>query len=709
MNNHDSQPIQLTFTQRLSQVIKRFGQDLSGVVLLAAGVIILLGVFGITSGKLVDSGVELLRKGFGWGIYLLSCFIIYIGLMIILRHFERFPKINYGKILLLELELFLFCALLSAIGGYSVDRANRGLDGGIIGWGFSKAFTNLIGEIPSYILLYGINIAAVLSISNLRKKLRSSLDKFFTEMISDSSSSQKLDSSESSCISLDERADPIEEDRLLPNIRANKSTGKLPALDILLDSSSTINDEPYIHAKAIQIEKTLEEFGVPARVAGYRVGPTVIQYAIEPGLIEKVDETGSIVKKKVRVSQIVGLKKDITLALSVDRLRIEAPIPGHAFVGIEIPNTNSVLVRLKQILKSEAFRKLQSRLSLALGLDVSGTPVTADLVKMPHLLVAGTTGSGKSVCITSLIACLAMNNSPDELNLAILDPKMVELIRFNGLPHLMGRVETQIDRMLAVLAWAIKEMEERYKKLEQVNARDLDVYNLKMLRRGERRLPKVVIVIDELADLMLNESEKTESYLVRLAQMARAVGIHLIVATQRPSTDIVTGLIKANFPARISFMMASSVDSRVILDTNGAESLMGKGDMLFLDPESAGLRRAQCVIVDDKEIENIINYWQSQETGEVSILDQLAPWESMVDAQSSDEDDLFLDAVKLVREDGYASTSRLQRKLRIGFPRAARLMDELEDAGVVGPQETGGRVRDVLFDGDNDEGDLDLE
>jgi len=482
-----------------------------------------------------------------------------------------------------------------------------------------------------------------------------------------------------------------------------KSTGNLPALDILLESSSAINDEPYIHAKAVQIEKTLEEFGVPARVAGYRIGPTVIQYAIEPGFIEKVDEAGSIVKKKVKVSQIVGLKKDITLALSVDRLRIEAPIPGHAFIGIEIPNTNSILVRLKQILKSEIFNKLHSKLGLALGLDVSGTPVAADLVKMPHLLVAGTTGSGKSVCITALIACLAMNNSPEELKLAILDPKMVELIRFNGLPHLMGKVETQIDRMLAVLAWAIKEMEERYKKLEQVNARDLDIYNLKMLRRGEKCLPKVVIVIDELADLMLNESEKTESYLVRLAQMARAVGIHLIVATQRPSTDIVTGLIKANFPARISFMMASSVDSRVILDANGAESLMGKGDMLFLDPESAGLRRAQCVIVDDKEIENIINYWQSQETGGESVLDQLAPWEGMVVAQSTDEDDLFMDAVKLVREDGYASTSRLQRKLRIGFPRAARLMDELEDAGVVGPQETGGRVRDVLSDEEIDE------
>ena len=266
----------------------------------------------------------------------------------------------------------------------------------------------------------------------------------------------------------------------------------------------------------------------------------------------------------------------------------------------------------------------------------------------------------------------------------------------------MGKVETQIDRMLAVLAWAIKEMEDRYKKLEEVNARDLDAYNLKMLRRGKVGLPKIVIVIDELADLMLSETEKTETYVVRLAQMARATGIHLVVATQRPSADIITGLIKANFPARISFMMASSVDSRVILDTNGAETLMGKGDMLYLDPETAALKRAQCVLVDDREIERIINFWQSQSEAEDAYLTS-APWENLVESQSSSADNLLYKAIDLVIEDGYASTSRLQRKLRIGFPRAARLMDELEESGVVGPQESGGRVRKVITDSDSDE------
>jgi S-DNA-T family DNA segregation ATPase FtsK/SpoIIIE len=468
-------------------------------------------------------------------------------------------------------------------------------------------------------------------------------------------------------------------------------------MDLLLDAQSATSDEPFIHAKAIQIEKTLEEFGIPARVAGYRVGPTIIQYAVEPGYVEKVNDEGDIVRKKVRVSQISGLNRDLTLALGVDRLRIEAPIPGHSFVGIEIPNTSSSLVRLKTILNSNEFKAKPAPLNMALGLNVSGAPVIADLMRMPHMLVAGTTGSGKSVCITSLIACLVMNNTPEDLRIAILDPKMVELLRFNGLPHLMGKVETQLDRMLGVLAWAIKEMDDRYKKLEAVNARDLDAYNAKMARRGGEHLPKIVIFIDELADLMLSAPDSTEGYLVRLAQMARATGIHMVVATQRPSTDIITGLIKANFPARISFMMASSVDSRVILDTNGAETLMGRGDMLFLDPETAGLKRAQAVLIDDREIENIIAYWKNAVQEEMPE-EEPAPWEGLVPSISDDSDDLIEAAIKLVRQEGRASTSRLQRKLRIGFPRAARLMDELEERGVVGPVESGGREREVIFD-----------
>lgn len=698
MVDQEENTYRVPFLKRISLLFKRFGKDLFGLLLIAIAAITMLGYLSLTSGKLVDQWVELINKAFGWSIYFLVFIVLYIGVVIVFRHLERFPKMDYAFILKLEFQLFLLAALLSAIGGYSVDRASNGVDGGILGWGIARIFSNLIGEFSTYILLYLLNLISFLALFKVGKKITRFFDSYLTDFLSGNNKGDVGVNTHLSGSAINAQFDGGGESRDSVDSRKKipQTVFELPPLDILLDNPSTMTDEPYIHAKAVQIEKTLEEFSVPTRVAGYRVGPTIIQYALEPGFVEKVNDAGNIEKKKVRVSQIVGLKKDIALALSVDRLRIEAPIPGHAFVGIEIPNTNSVLVRLKSILRSDAFKRLGSSLSLALGLDVSGNPIIADLARMPHLLVAGTTGSGKSVCITSVIACLAMNNTPDQLKLAILDPKMVELVRFNGLPHLMGRVETQLDRMLAVLAWAIKEMEDRYKQLEQINARDLDVYNEKMRRRGKDILPKVVIVIDELADLMLTEPEKTESYLVRLAQMARAVGIHLVVATQRPSTDIITGLIKANFPARISFMMASSIDSRVILDTNGAETLMGKGDLLFLDPETAGIKRAQGVLVDDREIENIINYWQAKDTQERSILDTLPPWENLVESQISPEDTLLMDAIKLVREDGYASTSRLQRKLRIGFPRAARLMDELEEQGVVGPQESGGKVREVL-------------
>ena len=702
MTNTSDVNINRTFPQRLLLVMKRFGQDIFGLLFIIVGLISLLNSFELTTGKLIDRWVVLILKWFGFGAYLFFIFLIFVGAIILLRHLERFSLFDYRKLIILEMLLFSFSALLSSFGGFSVNRANSGLDGGVVGWGTARLIRNIFGDLLTYPILIGFTLFLLIRFFGLHNKIISILDRFFTKVLSTGLTNPNLSNIHIGKKSSEKQNDIIKEDAAEENVRISLKKGDLPPKDLLLDNPAALNDESFIHAKAVQIEKTLEEFGVPARVAGYRVGPTIIQYAVEPGFIEKVSDEGEIVKKKVRVSQIAGLKKDITLALSVDRLRIEAPIPGHAFIGIEIPNINSVLVRLKSILLSDEFRKQTSKMSLALGLDVSGNPIVADLAKMPHLLVAGTTGSGKSVCITSVISCLAMNNSPSELRLVILDPKMVELVRFNGLPHLMGKVETQIDRMLAVLAWAIKEMEDRYKKLEEVNSRDLDAYNLKMFRRGKARLPKIVIVIDELADLMLSETEKTETYLVRLAQMARATGIHLVVATQRPSADIITGLIKANFPARISFMMASSVDSRVILDTNGAETLMGKGDMLYLDSETAGLKRAQCVLVDDREIERIINFWQSQSEAEDAYL-TLAPWESMVESQSSSADNLLDQAIEIVLEEGYASISRLQRKLRIGFPRAARLMDELEEIGIVGPQEAGGRVRKVISDSDSDD------
>ena len=691
----------------LSQTLKRFGTDILGLLLITISVLALLSLLKLTKGPLSYLVSEWVLNGFGWGSYILVSLVGYVGFMILFRHLEQFPKLSLGRIVNLEIALFSLLALLSLINGQSIERAVTGVDGGVVGWGLARLALGIIGAPFSIALFLIIFLFTFISGTGLRKPLFESVDNYFLKIVTNSKSQNNSTipnrtRSEGTQSDISGSQSPLNIDSRAGGLDGQKN--ELPPFEILLDAQKSISDDSFIRAKAIQIEKTMEEFGVPARVAGFRVGPTIIQYAVEPGFVEKVNEEGDVVRKKVRVAQIATLNKDLTLALAVERLRIEAPIPNHSFVGIEIPNQNSTIVRLKPVLQSEAFTKQRTSLRLALGLDVSGNPVSADLAKMPHVLVAGTTGSGKSVCITSFIACLAFNNSPDDLRMAILDPKMVELVRFNGLPHLFGKVETQLDRMLGILSWAIKEMENRYKLMESVNARDLDAYNQKMMRRGHAKLPKIVIFIDELADLMLSATDQTEGYLVRLAQMARATGIHLVVATQRPSTDIITGLIKANFPARISFMVATAIDSRVILDTNGAETLMGRGDLLFVDPETSGLQRAQGVLVDDREIEKIISYWQNK-TG-VPEQDSQPPWEDLIPVIGDDTDQLLDAAIELIKKEGRASTSRLQRKLRIGFPRAARLMDELEERGFVGPSEVGGREREVFQDTD---GQIDLD
>jgi S-DNA-T family DNA segregation ATPase FtsK/SpoIIIE len=444
------------------------------------------------------------------------------------------------------------------------------------------------------------------------------------------------------------------------------------------------------------IEKTLAEFGISATVIGFRVGPTVTQFAVQPGFMKKAGATEEEEKQiKVRVAQIASLQKDLALALSAERLRIEAPVPGKPYVGIEVPNSHQSNVRLRPLLETESFQRIGAPLALAFGRDVSGQPLVADLSRMPHLLIAGATGSGKSICITSLAVCLAMNNPPEDLRMVMIDSKMVELLRFNGLPHLYGKVETNVDRILGVLRWVVVEMEHRYRLLEAAHARDLESYNRKLSRKKEGMpLPRIAVLIDELADLMMSAPDQTEHNLVRLAQMARATGIHLIVATQRPSTDVVTGLIKANFPARLAFAVASGVDSRVILDTTGAENLLGRGDMLFLNPEVGNPVRAQGVFVTDMEIERVISHWQKNAETTTSA----PPWEKLLTEPDENEDEgLIEQAVAIVRQSQRASASLLQRRLRIGYPRAARLLDQLEEMGVVGPSQGGGKERDVLL------------
>ena len=367
-----------------------------------------------------------------------------------------------------------------------------------------------------------------------------------------------------------------------------------------------------------------------------------------------------------------------------------------------MPNAETSIVRLRSLIESETFHRIRSPLAVVLGKDVAGAPVATDLARLPHLLIAGTTGAGKSVCLNGLLTCLVFNNTPEQLRLVMIDPKKVELIRFNGLPHLMGKVEVEMDRVIGVLQWLTAEMDNRYELFQRVGARHLDDYNRKIAsQEGGKKLPYIGVFIDELADLMANYPADVERTLCRLAQMARATGIHLVVATQRPSTDVITGLIKANFPARASFAVASGTDSRVILDGVGAEQLLGKGDMLFLPPDASAPVRIQGVFVSDREIEGVVSHWREVAP---EAIDQEAPWENLLARMNfiDQKDDMLEEAIALAQRYDNLSTSLIQRRLRVGYPRAARLMEALYEMGLVEDPKEGGRTRRTYVGEDDD-------
>ncbi|MFN4294045.1 MAG: DNA translocase FtsK [Thermoflexales bacterium] len=513
--------------------------------------------------------------------------------------------------------------------------------------------------------------------------------------------------------------------------------------DVLEPGNDAAMKEADIRQRAALIEDTLRAFGVPARVVEVNRGPTITQFGVEPGFSEL--KGGKQVK--VKVSRIAALADDLALALAAPRIRIEAPIPGRALVGIEVPNGETALVALRDVMESEEFEALRrkTRLPLALGQDVSGRPVVADLTHMPHLLIAGTTGSGKSVCVNAIIVTLLCANSPEDLRLLMIDPKRVELTGYNGIPHLIAPVVVELEKTTAALQWVTREMDRRYRLFAKRGARNIVEFNARVAAQASaapaapeqagggqlddelRKLPYIVVVIDELADLMMMAPDETEKIICRLAQMARATGIHLILATQRPSVDVVTGLIKANFPARIAFTVATSVDSRVILDGPGAEKLLGRGDMLVVTPEQPAPMRAQGCFLSPVEIERVVRHWRAQ-LGDASPAGALGPLEPAAAAlpaeaaPSSDlfsapptweearalseaarevnaggkDDKLFNEAVATVRLQGKASISLLQRRLRIGYTRAARLIEEMEERGIVGPAVPGQQYREVL-------------
>lgn len=476
-------------------------------------------------------------------------------------------------------------------------------------------------------------------------------------------------------------------DELVQNVAGQGKVWKYPPVNLLSDKVGTAANRGDVKKSAAIIEKTLDSFGVQARVAEVNGGPAVTQYALE-------------ISAGTKIAKIASLQHDIALALATPTgtVRIEAPIPGKSLVGIEVPNHSLEVVGLKGVLASEEMSKRKSKLAVALGKDTSSNPVIVDIDRMPHCLIAGTTGSGKSVMINAFIGSLLFRNSPDELKLILIDPKRVELTGYNGIPHLLTPVITEPEKILSALKWAMAEMDRRYKLFQSVGVRNIQGYNE---MSGFQALPYIVIFIDELADLMMFAPVEVEDAITRVAQLARATGIHLVVATQRPSVDVITGLIKANIPCRIAFNVSSMIDSRVIIDVPGAEKLLGRGDMLFLPPDAAKPARIQGVYVQDAEINNLIKYLKEtgiapQYTAEITEMPIGRVGKGVGNSGSSnDTDDLFEEAVRTVCQYDRASASLLQRRLRIGYARAARILDELEAAGIVGVGE-GAKPRDVL-------------
>lgn len=467
---------------------------------------------------------------------------------------------------------------------------------------------------------------------------------------------------------------------------------KLPLLNFLeKDKGQPTSGD--IKANLNVIKGTLDNFGIEVEMAEVNVGPTVTQYTLRPA-------------QGVKLSKIIGLQNDIALALAAHPIRIEAPIPGRSLVGIEIPNRSAVIVRLRNLLERPAFQEASSLLTISLGRDVAGNPAFANLAQMPHLLVAGATGTGKTIALNNLIVSLLYKNSPEDLRFIFIDPKRVELPTYNEIPHLLTPVIVQPDKAVGALSWAVSEMERRFGVLQEAGKRDVDSYNQYCLKNTqEEKLPYIVIVIDELADLMASHGREVEGTIVRLAQMSRAVGIHLIVSTQRPSVEVITGLIKANITSRIAFQVASQIDSRTILDMAGAEKLLGNGDMLFLSGSSTKPRRLQGAYVNDKEVKKVTDYLRGVRgpdyNDEITSIQNVQGRGVSIGSSgfngSPGEDELYEEAKEVVIRAGKASASLLQRRLRVGYARAARLLDILEEKGVVG-QADGAKPREVFID-----------
>ncbi|MFA6537313.1 MAG: DNA translocase FtsK 4TM domain-containing protein [Patescibacteria group bacterium] len=707
---------QIQTTEEFYQLSNEAKKGILVIFLFLVAIIIILSYWQMAGqgGTYLDYGLSI---AFGWGKYLLPLLLLFVA----------FTKIRakYHLIWLNYLGLFLFLINFQGILHQKLPQTSSfelsydGLGGGLLGYLISFPLNNYLGFLAStlimiclllsgLILIFNSSIGKILQKLNLLRMLPGPKFKEYydteTEEEERASFKQKLIAEAKSQAILATATkmagkeisgnkietekpfySPIDNEEKIkePTIRAPKFHIDLPIE--LLDDKKSKPTSGDINVGMERIHRTLENFHINVEMGEVQVGPTVTQYTLKPA-------------DGIKLSRITALNNDLALALAAHPLRIEAPIPGKSLVGIEVPNQKPAVVRIREILDNESFKNRKTNTTIVLGKDVSGKCWVADLASMPHLLVAGSTGSGKSVCLNAIIMSLIYQNNPDTLRLILVDPKRVEFPVYNGIPHLLTPVITDVTKTVYALRWAIGEMDSRFDTLAKLKKRNIASYN----EVSTEKMPYLVIIIDELADLMVAAAAEVEGSIIRLTQMARAVGIHLVVATQRPSVDVITGLIKANIPCRIAFSVASLMDSRTILDSSGAEKLVGKGDMLYMSQDTSRPRRLQGAYVSDDEIKRVVDYLKDACTEEIQYLDNVTSKPTSAtsfefEGGNDNGDELFDEAKKLILESGKASASYLQRRLRIGYSRAARLIDLMEDAGIVGPAD-GAKPRDILVD-----------
>ena len=669
-------------------------REIFGAVFLIIGLVTILGFFH-SAGSVGNNFAQLARSLVGVVGFLLPISLCYWGIILIFPNKHGYRISNALGFILMFLALPLLLQLF-VDAEKAVEVAKAGLGGGAIGYQLSVLTKSTIGIFGAFLVsLIGIAIASMMILNTSLAKMLG------LKSVSGGDNDEdegriKVNQNQDSRVSVfatvrrkisnmklgrGKTAVPVMNVEPAQTVLRNDSNWTYPTLDLLKESDE-VASSGNIPKNVEIIQKTLKNFGMDVTMQDVNTGPTVTQYTLKPA-------------EGVKLNQITARSNDLALSLAAKSLRVEAPIPGKSAVGLEIPNKIPAKVTLKEVIQSSEFKAVKSKLAIALGRDVAGVPMGVDLEKMPHLLIAGSTGSGKSVCINSVIITLLYNNSPSDLRFLMVDPKRVELTCYNRVPHLLAPVITEVDRTVSALKWAVHEMERRYKVFSETGRRNIAAYNA---NPPDGKMPYIVVIIDELADLMAAAANDVESSIVRLAQMARATGIHLIVATQRPSVDVITGLIKANITSRIAFAVASQVDSRTILDMSGAEKLLGKGDMLFISSDVSKPKRIQGCHVTDPEIESVVEFLRAE--GTVEYDDTILTYRNQKGMSTADggeiDDDLYEEARDTVMRAGKGSASLLQRRLRVGYARAARLLDLLEQEGVIGPAD-GAKPRDVLI------------